>query len=316
MLSRTRFFLAAGVSALAIAAATPAEAVLFDQPGSGGPAYTFEAQTDGLYNFTIAGAQGGGTGGGATGGTGAILHINNVFLSAGTIFNAFVGGAGQSGDLYAGGGGGGASGLEFLGRIAIAGGGGGAGGGYSNGFNAPLPASPAALTNPPQRTLAPAGASSIFSGGGGGGVSLGGGLGPLVGQSATAPYGGSGGNYLGGGFGGGGYYVGGSGGYGGGGGGGGGASEDVGLGGGGGGGGYDGGGGGGQGYGYGGRGGTSFLDLNAFGTGFTYFVENSNIGNGFVSIEAVTARDVPEPASLGLFGLSLAGLALIRRRRG
>ena len=162
MLSRTRFFLAAGVSALAIAAATPAEAVLFDQPGSGGPAYTFEAQTDGLYNFTIAGAQGGATRGGgtgdrATGGTGAILHINNVFLSAGTTFNAFVGGAGQRGDLYAGGGGGGASGLTVLGRVAIAGGGGGAGGGFANGYNAPLPASPSALTNPPQRTLAPAG---------------------------------------------------------------------------------------------------------------------------------------------------------------
>ena len=39
-----------------------------------------------------------------------------------------------------------------------------------------------------------------------------------------------------------------------------------------------------------------------------YFAGNA--GDGYVRIELV-----PEPAAFGLFGLSLAGLSLIRRRR-
>jgi len=320
-----RFLLAATASALAICAATPAEAVLFDTPGT----YNFVTPVAGQYVVTVAGGAGGSvTTSGDTplhvaGGLGAVVGGVTVTLPAGMQLSMSIASAGQSVQSnWAGAGGGAFSFLRTLpfpssdpvGTFALevrAAGGGGAGNpGVGNYGTGPSTGGNAFASS---QTQAGGAAGTGPSGGGGGSSGI---LGS--GQSAAGPNGGGGGgtptaN------GGGGPYGGGNGGASGSGvfvGGGGGGSGGGSYGGGGGGGGWRGGNGGNGGgeYGAGGGGGYSYIDAFPLGfpSGFlSTFGFVGNAGDGYVRIELV-----PEPATLGLFGLSLAGLALTRRRGG
>lgn len=48
---------------------------------------------------------------------------------------------------------------------------------------------------------------------------------------------------------------------------------------------------------------------------FQYFVADTNVDGNYIGIDSLTATTVPEPTSLALAGLGLAGLVLSRRRR-
>lgn len=274
--------------------------------------------TTGIYDITAAGAQGG-SGTGSSGGLGAVIE-GDVLLNAGTVLDVVVGGQGNTGAFgaeYAGGGGGGTfiyidSTLQLL---FAAGGGGGAG--YccsTNGMSGEITTS----GDPGQGPGGGAGGTNGLGGGGGtgdGGNYNGGGGGGWLGNGGNglgsaprtvccgAGNGGSGAFSFAGGLGGSDDPINGpfaDGGFGGGGGGG--------YQGGGGGGGYSGGGGG-DGSTYAGGGGGSYLALSV-----SPLVLNAgtNSGNGFVNI---SNSATPEPGTIGLFVMGLAGLALMRRKK-
>jgi len=336
MPSRLKFLLAAGASALAICAATPADATVYNTPGS----YEFFAPVAGWYEIIMSGAQGGDSGF-ATGGLGFTVGVE-IYFPAGWGTNFGVGGRGQPGARFAGdqngvggGGGGGATYMESGGLIvSYAGGGGGAGGtGNLTAYGTQAAGRNARGFGFPVSSGAGGSATFFNSGGAGGATST------SYGSQGGGPYGGgpslgirppfnTGGtpnpNAT---------FAGGAGGLGGGGAGGGAGGvvgQNYGYGGGGGGGGWNGGNGGGGGgggngyYAFGGQGGSSEFRFDQIDSGYvrnlvTYeggtwarFNYLNGVGDGFVSIELIPA---PEPATLGLFGLSLARLALTRRRR-
>jgi hypothetical protein len=300
-------------SLLLLGAVCAAQAQDFNYTGA---IQTYTIPVSGVYQIVALGADGG-TGVGASGGSGVSI-TGNVLLSAGTVVDIVVGGAGKTGifgSKFGGGGGGGAfiyvpSALQPL---LVAGGGGGAG--YVGGNGG------AGQTG----TSGQDGFSNIFGSGGAGGTGGSGGQGGSVGPNN----GGGGAGWLGngtdgagnvGGFqgsGGGGFgpptFAGGigatdgfnraDGGFGGGGGGG--------FEGGGGGGGYSGGGGGISGSSAGGGGG-SYLDASF--TDVTFGLNGT--GNGSVNFSLVQGSAVPEPGTFALLGgMAVPGLLLLRRRR-
>jgi hypothetical protein len=92
--------------------------------GYTGSTETFTIPVSGVYQIVALGADGG-TGFGPSGGSGAGI-TGNVFLSAGTLFDLVVGGAGLTGNISEAFGGGGGGGYDL-------GNGGGGGGGYDFG---------------------------------------------------------------------------------------------------------------------------------------------------------------------------------------
>jgi hypothetical protein len=279
----------AGASLLAILlGSADANADLFGLPGIA----EYIIPSTGHYDFTVAGADGGGGDLGVPGGAGAVVG-GELFFHAGAILDIIVGGAGVGGyrpTSYGGGGGGGSfvfSGGSYLsgGLLFAAGGGGGAPAflspgrpGYGYGGHPVGPAS--------------------YGGAGGGGVAIGIPGHPAYGQTpaqaGSFPSGGAGACcYFGGGP---------AGGFGGGGGGG-----------------YDGGGGGGGAPGGGsGEGGSSYvIDTARNPFGITGGNLNGYRANGYVSIDFV-GSSVPEPST---WAMTLAGftglgwLARLRRRK-
>ena len=295
---RLKKIMLAGVSMLAMTvASSEAMATRFGYTGTE-DFYTIPGS--GIYDVTVAGAQGGGS----NAGLGAIIH-GNVFLTAGTLLDIFVGGIGGSsghGDLGGGGGGGGT--FVFLdspfSRLAV--GGGGGGGGYGGGPGGPGQAGTAGQSGNNGHNGGPGGIGGNGGGGGtyssrngGGGTGFntrgGDGAGAQSGYGGIFQLGGDGsspGNHGGfGGGGGGGFYGGGGGG------------------------GYSGGGGGdgviiyGANAHFGGGGGGSFLAPEFTDTGLT---GGANYGYGYVTISA-------EPGTLPVLGSALLALGLWRRRR-
>ena len=119
----------AGASLLAIALGSgDANAAVFGTVGG----VEFIIPSTGYYDFTAAGANGGGVGVGAVpGGNGAVVG-GELLFNAGNILDIVVGGGGGNGsvgDGYGGGGGGGS--FVFGGDLLFAAGGGG-GAGFSN----------------------------------------------------------------------------------------------------------------------------------------------------------------------------------------
>ena len=280
---RAKRILLAGASMLALmAGATGASAEMFDFSGM---AAVFTAPTNGLYDITVKGAQGGGATGLAvfSGGQGAVAG-GEIFLTAGTELLVIVGGQGASGDFGVGygGGGGGRSEVDGLGNVlAIAGGGGGASEAQNGGSGLTGP-------NGGAGTNSSGGAGGTSGSGGGGGVGAGGGGGGGSGHSGAGSngvgslYGGQGGNSNQGG-----------------------QYKAVGGFGGGGGAGGDGGGGGG--------GGGSFVS-ELLGPGFE--MAGANSGNGYVSIDLATPA-VPEASTwaMMLAGFGGMGAMALRMRR-
>jgi len=82
-----KFYLCAGVSAIAISAATPAQADLFTTPGVVVGGYT--TTTAGIYEIFVSGAQGGGD----QGGLGALVG-GSFYLAASVTLDLLVGGQG------------------------------------------------------------------------------------------------------------------------------------------------------------------------------------------------------------------------------
>jgi hypothetical protein len=143
--------------------------------------------TSGTYEITVDGAQGGGDSGNS-GGEGAVI-TGEVFLSAGTVVEILVGGAGGNAAGSIGGAGGGASYVVVMGSgpgtdipLIVAAGGGGASLGSGGG------AGQASLSS-----YAGGGSSSAFMGGGGGGGESGNGDGSGGGGGASFESGGYGG---------------------------------------------------------------------------------------------------------------------------
>ncbi|MGO9468005.1 MAG: PEP-CTERM sorting domain-containing protein [Isosphaeraceae bacterium] len=252
----------------------------------------------GTYTITAAGAQGAGSYndyGTAYGGAGALASAD-VSLTAGTVLEIVVGGAGVFGGYDTGGGGGGGSFVFETGaRLPLMVGGGGGGAGW-NTFGEGGPGQ----SGTDGENGAGGGAGGAGGGGGGGSVDSsgggGGGGGGWLGTGTNGSNGMYGGiTYSGGG---GGFgpptFTGGNGGSGGGnggfGGGGGGSYDD-----GGGGGGYSGGGGG-----FGGGGGGSFIAAD---------LTNSSLMGGVNSGDGFVTLSIPEPSSLFLLGLGVFGLA-------
>ena len=298
---RLKKIMLAGVSLLALAVgASEAMAANF---GYTGTEDFYTIPVSGIYDVTVAGAQGGGNPA-APGGLGAIVH-GNVFLTGGTLLDIFVGGIAGPSAHGAGGGGGSFVLLDNpVSPLAIGGGGGGAGG-YLGASGAP--GGPGQAGTAGQKGFG-------FHGGGGGTGGNGGG-----GGTNSAPGGGGTGFNSGGGDGtasgiegfGGHFPDGGVGDAG---------NNDGGFGGGGGGGNYGGGGGGGYSGGgggdgsftttgsyYGGGGGGSFLAPEFTNTRLT---GGANHGYGYVTI-----NPVPEPGTLPVLGSALLALGLWRRRR-
>lgn len=303
-------------AALSVAPAALAAPITY---GYTGGFQSFTATDAGNYVITAFGAQGGNARIGPQGGLGA--EIGGTFvLSAGDVLQIAVGSAGVSGPDFAVGGGGGGSFVVAPGSIPLVIAGGGGGASFSTDANA--------RGNGGNGQIGQSGGNGFSSGGGAGGSAGAGGAG------GTGNGGGGGGGFTtsGGagsaGTGGGGSYLSGlaggvstngqsgNGGFGGGG------AGDYG---GGGGGGYSGGGGGfGLNFGgdstprfQGGGGGGSFLALGAINP---MLLSGIHSGNGLVTVEylapvIVPPTAVPEPTSLALVGVGLAGIAAIRRRR-
>jgi hypothetical protein len=277
----------AGASLLAIVLGTGnANADVFGGPGG----FDYIIPSTGYYDFTVAGADGGGEGlSGPFGGKGAVVG-GALFFDAGATLDIIVGGGGGSGQSGYGGGGGGGSFVFGGGLLFAAGGGGGAG------FNSETGSPGIGSGGHP-------GGPASYGGGGGSGVSYRTGDGPQQpAEAGSFPNGGSSACcYFGGGP---------SGGYGGGGGGG-----------------YNGGGGGGGAPGgaggpgnSGGGGGSSYVintARNAFGiTGGNMSGYTLGYGpSGYVAINFVAA---PEASTWAMTVAGFAGLgwlARMRRRR-
>ncbi len=269
-----------------------------------GSSTTWTVPSSGIYEIIAYGAQGGSGSQSSSGGKGA--EIGGEFaLTAGTVLDIAVGGAGVNGIDGGGGGGGGGTFVTFAGTttntsgiLVIAGGGGG--GALATGIDG--------------NTSTSGGSSGIggasvgvggVGGSGGGALFVGGGGGGFLGNGSNASLSGNGGGGfptlsggVGFGFGGGGF------------GGGGGASSDKGsAAAAGGGGGYSGGGGGDRGAG----GGGSFLSNLATNP---IILAGIRSGDGLVTIEALSSTPtVPEPTSLSLLAIGAAALGVRRSKK-
>ena len=300
--------------ATSVAQAAP---VVFSYSGS---IVKYVIPTSGIYDINAYGAQGGTVWYiGSNGGYGAAIG-GTLLLNAGQTLDIAVGGQGGLGGNRSTlgnspGGGGGSfvvleSGASFI-PLVIAGGGGGAGyyggdggsgqagtsggngGGTRNGAGG-------SAGNGGGRSTQQGTYPSLQSGGGAGFFSNGGSSDYASGQGGQSFFNGlSGGSAS--------RYDSGAGGFGGGG-----SGGGLYAGNGGGGGGYSGGGGGDVSSG-GGGGGSYFTDLLAFAPSELLATGGANRGNGFITLDLI--QTVPEPSSIALLGISLAGLLMSRRRK-
>ena len=300
--------------ATSVAHAAP---VVFSYSGS---IIKYVIATSGIYDITAYGAQGGTVWYiGSNGGYGAAIG-GTLLLNAGQTLDIAAGGQGGLGGTSrtlgdSPGGGGGSfvvleDGASFI-PLIIAGGGGGAGyygGGGGGGQTGTSGGNGGGQYYGAGGSAGNGGGRSTFdysypssqSGGGAGFYSNGGSSDYASGQGGQSFFNGLfGGNAS--------LLAGGAGGFGGGG-----SGGGLYGGNGGGGGGYSGGGGGDTSHG-GGGGGSYFTDLLAFAPNELIATGGANGGNGFITLDLI--QTVPEPTSIALFGISLAGLLMSRRRK-